>query len=263
MERENSSHPGPRRRHWFIVFLGRRFSRDEYLGLHLTAGMLLSLATLGLFLFLGHNVLGDTRLNELDHEFGRRLEAHRLANPALRTTFGVITQFGALNILFLLGLLVALILFMRRQRLLTVIWLTTLVGVGLLNSVMKASYDRPRPPFLDPVWVHEANASFPSGHSLVGFVGYGFLAYLLLLDLPKKVARWVASALGMLILAIGFSRMYLGAHYASDVAGGFAVGFCWLAAVISGIEVVRRRRRALQKSPLAAERAQTPARVDR
>jgi membrane-associated phospholipid phosphatase len=250
MERDETSANGPHHRHWFVVFLGRRFSRDEFLGLHLTVGMLLSLALLGLFVFIGHNVLGDTRLNEFDHEVGRALEAHRMAHPAVRTTFGVITQFGALNILFLLGLLVAMILFMRRQRLLTVIWLATTVGVGLLNSATKAFYDRPRPPFLDPDWVHEPNASFPSGHSLVGIVGYGFLAYLLWLALPRRYARWIVPALGLLVLAIGFSRMYLGAHYFSDVVGGFSVGLCWLSAVISGIEVVRRRRRALTQPPL-------------
>src|SRR5438128_8800511 len=136
MEGDETPTTVPHRRHWFIVFLGRRFSRDEFLGLHLTVGMLLSLALLGLFVFIGHNVLGDTQLNQFDHEIGWDLEAHRMAHPAVRTTFGVITQFGSLDILFLLGMLVAMILFMRRQRLLTVIWLTTTVGVGLLNSAM-------------------------------------------------------------------------------------------------------------------------------
>ena len=78
-------------------------------------------------------------------------------------------------------------------------------------------------------------------------VAYGLLAYLLLIVFRKPALR---SALVLLlsafILTIGFSRAYLGAHYVSDVLGGFAVGGAWLAACVSGIEVVRRRRRALR-----------------
>ena len=72
-------------------------------------------------------------------------------------------------------------------------------------------------------------------------IGYGLLAYFLVLLLPRTWQRILAVVvLSALVAAIGFSRIYLGAHYPSDVLGGYAVGGCWLAACISGLEMVRR-----------------------
>jgi undecaprenyl-diphosphatase len=73
---------------------------------------------------------------------------------------------------------------------------------------------------------------------------YGLLAYLALRVLHRRWLRvGLVALLASLILAIGFSRVYLGAHYLSDVIGGFALGGAWLTACISGIEVARRRAR--------------------
>src|SRR5262249_44139867 len=103
-----------------LSFLGRRFSRDEYLGLHLTMGMLLSLALLGFFGVVAHNVIGDTRLTEFDTAVGLWLEEHRQAHPLLRTAFGLVTEMGSKVTLTVLAVLVALYLFGRRRRLLPV-----------------------------------------------------------------------------------------------------------------------------------------------
>ena len=75
-------------------------------------------------------------------------------------------------------------------------------------------------------------------------IGYGMLAYLLLVLLPEARARspLVVGAAAVLILAIGFTRLYLGVHYFSDVAGGYAAGVIWLSACISGLEITRRWR---------------------
>jgi len=243
------------RQHWAVTFLGRRFSKDQYLGLHLTLGMILSLAMLGLFAVIGHNVIGDTELTQFDTRIGLQLQAHRLGSPVFRALFGAITQMGSRMALTCVTVLVALLLLLRRHRLLMLVWLTAVVGGGLLDLVAKHAFDRPRPDFNDLYWVHETSPSFPSGHSTAGLVAYGLLAYLSLLEMPRGQSRAIVPALAVLVLLIGFSRMYLGAHYFSDVAGGFTVGSCWLASVISAIEVVRRRRKHLRA--LAA--AQAPA----
>jgi undecaprenyl-diphosphatase len=70
------------------------------------------------------------------------------------------------------------------------------------------------------------------------------LGYLLLRRLQRRWARIVAvTGLGLLILAVAFSRIYLGAHWFSDVLGGLAVGTAWLAITVTPLEIVRRRNR--------------------
>src|SRR5262249_13382025 len=85
--------------------------------------------------------------------------------------------------------------------------------------------------------------SFPSGHSMASLIGYGMLAYLLVIGVPVRWLRWLlVSLLSMLVLLIGFSRMFLGAHWFSDVVGGYCAGTVWLTCCIMAIETVRRRR---------------------
>jgi membrane-associated phospholipid phosphatase len=223
------------------AFVARRLSSEEYLGLHLTIGLLICLLLLSAFAAIAHNVIVERELTEFDTRFGRDLEEHRLASPAVRDTFVVITQFGSVIGILSLAILVALVLMIRRRKLVAVVWLLALVVTGLLNFGLKTAIGRDRPPFRDPA-IHETNESFPSGHSMGSIVTYGLLAYLLFLTVKGRVARAALVIVALLIvLAIGFSRIYLGAHYASDVVGGFAVGGAWLAACISGIETARRR----------------------
>jgi undecaprenyl-diphosphatase len=73
-------------------------------------------------------------------------------------------------------------------------------------------------------------------------IGYGMLAYLLIVMIPGTPKRRLVIVLctSLLVLAIGWSRLYLGVHYFSDVVGGYAAGLLWLSACISGLEVSRR-----------------------
>ena len=89
--------------------------------------------------------------------------------------------------------------------------------------------------------VLETSYSFPSGHAMVSFVVYGMPAYLAVLTLENWRAR-VAIVFGaaLLVILIGFSRVYLGVHYPSDVLAGYAAGGVWLSALVTGAETVRR-----------------------
>ena len=118
-------------------------------------------------------------------------------------------------------------------------------GSALLDWLLKDLFRRPRPHFAHPLVV-ETSYSFPSGHAMESFVVYGMLAYFAVLTLRSWRARTaVVIGVALLVILIGFSRMYLGVHYFSDVIGGYAAGVVWLAACISGLEVVRRRPRSL------------------
>ena len=106
--------------------------------------------------------------------------------------------------------------------------ISNLVIVFVLNKVLKFIVARPRPNVLR--MVEESGYSFPSGHSMVSIGFYGFLIYLAYKKIKNK---WIKCPLiiflGLLIFLIGISRIYLGVHYATDVIGGFIIGFVYLA----------------------------------
>jgi membrane-associated phospholipid phosphatase len=91
----------------------------------------------------------------------------------------------------------------------------------------KVYYKFPRPKGL--AWYEEISYSFPSGHATVAMAYYGILFYLLLMMCRSHFQRVAVAVTGVgFILFMGFSRIYLGVHYFSDVIGGFAIGLVWL-----------------------------------
>src|SRR5438876_380376 len=125
-------------------------------------------------------------------------------------------------------------------------WLAAFAGGGLLDVVLKLLIRRPRPPGA-AAFLQHFSWSFPSGHAMASLIGYGMLAYVLTLLWIHRRSAQIAVVLGaaLLIIAIGFSRLYLGVHYFSDVVGGYAAGVLWLSACISGLEVARGWRAGL------------------
>jgi membrane-associated phospholipid phosphatase len=226
-------------------FIGRRLSPEEDFGLYLTAGMLLSLCLLSVFVAVGHAV--ESEQTQFDEAVGLRLTQHREENSRLRRLVLFITDFGSFPILTGLAVGGALLLVAARRPLLAIVWLLAPAGGGLLDAALKHFYERDRPSFKDAS-VPETNLSFPSGHALASVVGYGLLAYVLVRFLPRRWMKFTAvSFLAILVLAIDFSRVYLGAHYLTDVIGGLAIGACWLAACISAVEALRRKRSTLAR----------------
>lgn len=108
-------------------------------------------------------------------------------------------------------------------------------GSLLITITGKELTGRARPPLSLAVPPYESSPSFPSGHTLNATVVLGLTAYLLVLWLSKK--RWrtlVMLGLGLFVVAMGLSRVFLGHHWLTDVVAGWAVGLGWLAAVITG-----------------------------
>ncbi len=105
-------------------------------------------------------------------------------------------------------------------------WLVAIGGASALNTAIKVTLHRARPTEL--FYTGWSAFSFPSGHSTVNLALYGFLAFLIGLAQPTWRLPVAFTALSFVLL-IGFSRLYLGAHWFSDVMGGFAFGTAWLA----------------------------------
>jgi undecaprenyl-diphosphatase len=239
-----------------LSFFGRRITPREYLGLHLTLGMIISLFALAIFVLIAREVVGERDLTSFDRKVAQRLIDHSSAHPALLDFFRFVTHFGDVPAITTLTVVGGLLLAVQRHRLLTLVWFAAAMGGGLLILTLKEGFERQRPPleWRDPM-ATERNESFPSGHSMGSVIGYGMLGYVMVLRLRRRRARLaVCGGLILLVLLIGCSRVYLRAHWFSDVCAGFAIGTMWLTVCVSGLEVVRRRRHARRVARAAAHR---------
>jgi undecaprenyl-diphosphatase len=225
----------------WIRFVRARFARGEYLGLHLTVGMVVSVLALTGFAVITRAVVQESTITRVDARMNELLHARgTLSGYAF---WAVLSALGEGLTLSILGLGVALLLALRGRWVVLGGWAAALIGSGLLNGALKLIIRRPRPErALD--FLGQMSWSFPSGHSMASFVTYGMLAYLLVLTFRNERRAQVAAiaAAAFLILSIGFSRMYLGVHYFSDVVGGYTAGALWLTACVSGLEISRRFR---------------------
>ncbi len=124
-------------------------------------------------------------------------------------------------------------------------FLGNLGGAVLISQILKMVVQRPRP-LLCYRLVKETGYSFPSGHSMVSMVFYGYFIYLLWKSKKaKSLKNSLTLFLSILILGIGFSRIYLGVHYASDVIAGFSLGAFY---VLMWINFRESRENMKQKS---------------
>jgi len=114
----------------------------------------------------------------------------------------------------------------------------------LLNRILKYVFQRPRPHFDDPL-LSLSSYSFPSGHTMTATVVFGVLAsYLFTTTQDWRRRALIVCVAGFLILLVGFSRIYLGVHYLSDVLGAMAEGLAWLALCLTVVYSIWRRQSA-------------------
>jgi len=143
-----------------------------------------------------------------------------------------------------LGAVVALILTLRRRWLFLAGWTAALAGAAILNVALKYIIQRPRPIYAAEFVTHYSYG-YPSGHAMESLVGYGMLAYLLVVfsGPSRRLQSTIVLAAAILIGAIVLSRLCLGVHYLSDIIGGYSGGVFWLSACIAALEITRRRPR--------------------
>jgi undecaprenyl-diphosphatase len=124
-------------------------------------------------------------------------------------------------------ILIAYFLFIKKRK-----WYSIKIPAIALSSLglmflLKNFFNRPRPDM--PLLYEAKGLSFPSGHALMSVTFYGLLIYIVYHSKEKKPIKWILiSLLVLLIIIIGFTRIYLRVHYTTDVLAGFAIGFLWL-----------------------------------
>lgn len=194
-------------------------------------------ACLLLFLVMANEVFvqQDTALDESLFRFA---ESH--TTPQTTRWMKIISFFASAEYLMVAPPLVVLVFaFFRHLRWYGLKVLLVSVSSSILNQVMKRFFERPRPAF---AMLEQSGLSFPSGHAMIGIAFYGLLIYVVWHTVRSLLWRWALSVLLLvLVLLIGYSRIYLKVHYATDVLAGYAMGLLWL---IISIFLMRRLEKA-------------------
>jgi undecaprenyl-diphosphatase len=161
-----------------------------------------------------------------------------LRNETLNILFTVITYLGNWQTLILLCCLFLLI---PRTRISFGIPVSAAaVLASLIQRALKVSFHRARPDLALHL-VNQGGYSFPSGHSFTVLIFYGMILFLCRRNIQSKTtANLITVLLSCLIPLIGFSRIYLGVHYPTDVLGGWSLGLCVLMILISSVNYFQK-----------------------
>ncbi|MEO7971349.1 MAG: phosphatase PAP2 family protein [bacterium] len=217
-------------------------SAKQVRALHLVAGLLV-FAVMTLTLGeIAEDVRDGEPLTLTDVRFSNWL--HTNGSAPLTKVMWIITSLHASVVVCGAAVLVGLYLWRRRQRFWVVaLWLSVFGGL-LLNNILKLIFHRARPHFNDAIQ-SLTTYSFPSGHTMISTVFYGALAAFVIANSKSWSLRIFSVALALtLIMLVAFSRIYLGAHYLSDVLGATAEGFAWVALSLTGLYYFWNRNQA-------------------
>jgi membrane-associated phospholipid phosphatase len=216
-----------------ISFLQARFSPTGYLGLQLTAGAAVLLGASWLFGGIAEDVMSGDPITVIDVQVSQWFHAH--AHPLLTRAMLVVTHLhGPAAVMLAVALIAAYLAWKRNWYWLLCVGLTVPSGM-LLNIAMKYAFHRARPSFDDPL-LTLTTYSFPSGHVAGATLFYGVMAAMVMAR--TRAWRWrVATVLGAILMValVALTRVYLGAHYLSDVLAAFAEGVAWLTLCLTAI----------------------------
>jgi undecaprenyl-diphosphatase len=193
----------------------------------LLGALLIAATALFVFGWLAEEMLeGDTQ----QFDTFVRTAVHHLATPGLTRLMQVFSFLGSVAAVTTMCLVaICVSLYYRRTRTAAMLAITML-GVAALNVALKFAFHRPRPVAF--FGATPSSYSFPSGHALGSLCFYGILAAILAARVRGRGAKfcvWIAAL--FLIGMIGFSRIYLGVHYPSDVIAGYCAATVWVGAV--------------------------------
>ncbi|HEY9898661.1 MAG TPA: phosphatase PAP2 family protein [Pantanalinema sp.] len=174
----------------------------------------------------------ETEMVRFDHAVLAWVQAH--VSPEFSPWVVGLSWIGSVPAIALFGALFALVLLARAQRLDAATLVAVLTGGGALTFILKHVFRQARPTHF-PSLGGETTYSFPSGHALMSVCFFGYLAYWVVAQAPREPWRWVVAAgcLGISGL-IGLSRLYLAAHWPTDIVAGALVAVFWLACCLSG-----------------------------
>lgn len=222
-------------------FLHRTWTRIRLLSIELIIVLVAFFAALFSVLFLIHLVFWEKKF-DFDLQVFAQLE--KLVSPGLTKAMEWITFFGSHYFLLPANLLlIAYGFFVKKDKWFAVKIASVALGSLILMVSLKHLFQRARP--LIPLLKKASGMSFPSGHAFMSFAFFGLLIYFIHHRYQNKLTRFVLTSICLIFtFLIGFSRVYLRVHYASDVIAGICLSLLWLVIalrVIHKLEVNQNR----------------------
>jgi len=228
-------------------FIKNRLTPNEKYGLYLTIGSLFTLFFIYLFFEVLQSYTGQTALIRVDLRIINLVSHFRTSN--LNQFMLFITYLAKGEIITVAVIFTLIILFLLHKWSYIQSLLVFVLGGELFVWIIKNIIDRPRPPLTEAL-VTETSYSFPSGHTFVSVAFYGLITFFLFDSLKKKSLKIISLILGIiLVILIGVSRIYLGAHWPSDVLASYASGLAWLSIIITITHIKKKFNLKIIQSP--------------
>ena len=188
-----------------------------------------------LFGLLAFNVWTTGPLLQWDQPLNRQFHAQAVNAPARIIEFLVFGFFAGKELLLVIVFILSLYFLHKRFWPELTMLLIGAGGGATLWSLLIGVFDRVRP--VDQVGIVVHDPSFPSGHAISAVLCYGLLAYLFTPKMPSLFWKWMLWMGAIFTMAfIGFSRLFLGGHYLTDILAGYALGLAWAGLAFTLIE---------------------------
>lgn len=201
------------------------------------------------FAGLGYNLIAHGPLLQVDTSVYKQfLATAKSAPPSVNEIMLFGFFIGKEVVQVIVTILTIYFLYKRFWRELAMLWISSAAGSVVWNFII-AYFARPRPPAQTGLQITTI-PSFPSGHAMSALICYGLLAYLLIPRMPTLFWKWVVGIAAILIVLFdGFSRVFQGNHYLTDVLAGYALGIAWAGLVYTLIEgiFIQRKKQNVEK----------------
>lgn len=206
-------------------------------------GLIMFIFGILMFGSLAYNLLANGPLLEWDRVLATNLPAIALRSPAYVKSIVNSGFYIGKEVVTVVGILLGLyFLFKRYWQELTMLTIG-LAGASLIFLALTTLFARQRPE--TQIWIIVNLPSFPSGHAITGVTFYGLLAYLFASKMRSAFWKVVVVVAAVLIIGfIGFSRIFTGGHYLTDILAGYAVGIAWSGTIYTLVESLFQKIRS-------------------
>jgi undecaprenyl-diphosphatase len=227
---------------WDVIFgilrLIRRHVRNAYavFGIFLLGGAGIAIVCTWAFSEIAGGVRHG-RTQQFDDTVLRWMAAHQ--SKPKDAVMVEITSLGTGVVVGMIVLVAGMFLWLNHHKHSAILLIAATLGGIVLDNLLKIGFNRPRPQVFQ--WgTYAMSSSFPSGHAMSSVIVYGTVAYLAARLQQRLASRILTMAVAaIMIVAICFSRLYLGVHYPSDVLAGVVIGLAWAAFCMAVLEAAQ------------------------